>query len=38
MRDLPLNKQQRKEGCIFLSILLTIFIIGMILLYINVNK
>jgi len=38
MRDMPLNEQKRKEGCIFLSILITIFIIGMVLLYYTINK
>ena len=38
MRDLPLNKQKRKEGCIFLSILLILFIIGIVLLYIEVKN
>ena len=32
MRDLPLNKQQRKEGCIMMTILGTIVIIGLIIL------
>jgi hypothetical protein len=36
-RDLPLNKQQRKEGCIFLSFLLILFIIGLVLLFIEIN-
>jgi len=38
MRDLPLNEQKRKEGCVFLSILLIIFITGMVLLYYSLNK
>ena len=38
MRDLPLNKQQQKEGCIFLTILGIIGIIGLILLYQAVNN
>lgn len=38
MRDLPLNEQQRKEGCTFLSILLILFIIGLIMLYKVVNN
>jgi hypothetical protein len=38
MRDLPLNKQQRKEGCIFLSILLVLGITALVLLYHVVNK
>lgn len=33
MRDLPLNKQQRKEGCIFLTILGLIGIAGLMCLY-----
>jgi cell division septal protein FtsQ len=37
MRDLPLNKQQRKEGCLFLSFLLIIIIIGLVLLFIQIN-
>jgi len=38
MRDLPLNKQQQKEGCIFLSILLVLAITGLVLLYHVVNN
>ena len=37
MRDLPLNEQQRKEGCIFLSVLLILFIIGLAMLHYAVN-
>jgi hypothetical protein len=37
-RDLPLNKEQRKNGCIFLSILLILFIAGLISLYYAVNN
>jgi len=37
MRDLPLNKQQRKEGCIMMIILGTILLIGLILLIIINN-
>jgi len=37
MRDLPLNKQQRKEGCLFLTILGIIALIGLIMLYYEVN-
>ena len=37
MRDLPLNKQQRKEGCIFLTILGILALAGIILLYQVVN-
>jgi hypothetical protein len=37
MRDLPLNKQQRKEGCMMMTILGTIGLIGAILLYIINN-
>jgi hypothetical protein len=37
-RDLPLNKQQQKEGCIFLTILGIIGIIGLVLLYQVVNN
>jgi hypothetical protein len=32
-RDLPLNKQQRKEGCIFLTIIGALGIAALILLY-----
>lgn len=32
MRDLPLNKQQQKEGCFFLTILLILSIIGLVVL------
>jgi hypothetical protein len=38
MRDLPLNKQQRKEGCFFLSILLIFLIVGLTILYFEINK
>ena len=38
MRDMPLNKKKQKEGCIFLSILITIFIIGMVLVHYTLNK
>ena len=38
MRDMPLNEKKQKEGCIFLSILITIFIIGMILVHYTLNK
>lgn len=37
MRDLPLNKQQRKEGCIFLTILAIIALGGIIFLYLLNN-
>jgi hypothetical protein len=37
-RDLPLNKQQRKEGCIFLIILGILGITSLILLYQVVNN
>ena len=37
MRDLPLNKQQQKDGCMFLSVLLILFIIGLALLHYAVN-
>jgi hypothetical protein len=37
MRDLPLNKQQRKEGCIMITILGTILLIGLIILFIINN-
>jgi hypothetical protein len=37
-RDLPLNKQQQKEGCIFLTILGIIGIIALTCLYYAVNK
>jgi hypothetical protein len=37
-RDLPLNKQQQKEGCIFLTILGIIGITALILLYQVVNN
>jgi hypothetical protein len=37
MRDLPLNKQQRKEGCLMMTILGILFIIGMVFLYIEIN-
>ena len=37
MRDLPLNKQQRKEGCLFLTILGIIVLIGLIMIYYEVN-
>jgi hypothetical protein len=38
MRDLPLNKQQQKEGCIFLTILGLIALAGIIFLYQVVNN
>jgi hypothetical protein len=37
MRDLPLNKQQRKEGCLMITILGTIVLIGLIILFIINN-
>jgi len=37
MRDLPLNKQQRKEGCMFLSVLFILLIIGLAILHYAVN-
>jgi hypothetical protein len=37
-RDLPLNKQQRKEGCIFLTIIGILGITSLILLYQVVNN
>lgn len=37
MRDLPNNKQQQKEGCRFLLILLLMFIIGTAMLHYVVN-
>jgi hypothetical protein len=37
MRDLPLNEQQRKEGCTFLSVLLILFIIGLAMLHYVIN-
>jgi hypothetical protein len=37
MRDLPLNKQQRKEGCLIMTILAIIGLIGVIILYIINN-
>ena len=37
MRDLPLNEQKRKEGCMFLSVLLILFIIGLALLHYAIN-
>jgi hypothetical protein len=37
MRDLPLNKQQRKEGCIMMTILGILGLVGFILLYYTVN-
>jgi hypothetical protein len=37
MRDLPLNEQQRKEGCMFLSVLLILLIIGLAILHYAVN-
>ena len=38
MRDLPLNEQQRKEGCLMMTILLILFITGLVFLYYAVNK
>jgi len=38
MRDLPNNKQQQKEGCIFLLIFLLMFIIGTAMLHYAVNN
>ena len=38
MRDLPLNEQQRKEGCLIMTILAIINLIGLIILYILNNK
>ena len=32
MRDLPNNKKQQKEGCLFLTILLILSIIGLVIL------
>jgi hypothetical protein len=37
MRDLPLNKQQRKEGCLMMTILGIILLIGLIILFIINN-
>jgi hypothetical protein len=37
MRDLPLNKQQQKEGCLFLTILGIIVLIGLMVIYYEVN-
>jgi hypothetical protein len=37
MRDLPLNEKKRKEGCLFLTILGIIVLIGLIILYYEVN-
>jgi hypothetical protein len=37
MRDLPLNKEQCKEGCLMMIILGIISLIGVILLYIINN-
>jgi hypothetical protein len=37
MRDLPLNKQQRKEGCLMMTIIGTILLIGLIILIIINN-
>ena len=37
MRDLPLNKQQRKEGCLMMTILGTIVLIGLVILFIINN-
>jgi hypothetical protein len=37
MRDLPLNEKSRKEGCMFLTILGIITLIGLIMLYYEVN-
>jgi hypothetical protein len=37
MRDLPLNKQQRKEGCLMMTILGIIALVGLIILYIINN-
>jgi hypothetical protein len=37
-RDLPLNKQQKKEGCIMMTILLILFIAGLISLYYAVKN
>jgi hypothetical protein len=33
MRDLPLNKEQRKEGCIMMTIIGTIVLVGLIILF-----
>jgi hypothetical protein len=38
MYGIPLNEQQRKEGCLMMSILLILFIIGLIFLYHVVNN
>ena len=37
-RDLPLNKQQRKEGCIVLTFLGILTVAALIILYYVVNK
>jgi hypothetical protein len=37
MRDLPLNEQKRKEGCMFLSVLLILLIIGLAILHYTIN-
>lgn len=37
MRDLPLNEKGRKEGCIFLSFLLILFIIALATLHYAIN-
>lgn len=37
-RDLPLNKQQRKSGCIFLTILGILALAGIICLYLLTNE
>jgi len=37
MRDLPLNKQQQKDGCFTLSVLMTLFLIGLATLHYAVN-
>jgi len=37
MRDLPLNKQQQKDGCFNLSLFLVFFIIGLAILHYAVN-
>lgn len=38
MRDLPLNKQQRKEGCIVFTFLGVLLVVALTLLYYAVNK
>ena len=37
MYGIPTNKQQRKDGCIFLSVLLILLIIGLAILHYAVN-